>query len=523
MYFLVFVAMVVTSVGMSLYTPIFGGPDEVAHTVYGYSVVTGQIPMDTREVNAPEFLAGADPSCWKFRVDIPVSCSGLMDSTKTSDVPLETTADDYPPLYYALVSWPMLLISGAKAFFAVRFVSAILFSALAALGIVGLVGHSAQRRFLVPLALALVTPSLYAIAGLVNPQALEIGAGLALGGVLLPLVTNVPDARGRWLVAAPLVAVLILSRPVGPFWAALLCLLIAFAAGWKRVLIYVKMRQFWIFMAAAILATGVWFWWSSISASPGLPSTSPAQCDEFCSFWRILNDAAPQMTFIVAITGWLDASASPLIIAVYGLFLGAVLFWACVIGTRKRRWTTIVGLLVIPAAGLFVQFTTAEEAGPMWQLRYAFPYMFPLFFLAAFHVILSGRLHGRDLARFARGGGVLLLAVTASLAVRASYRFWVGIGELPYSEILNTAPRYAQGGIVMAVTGVAAILAMIWVLTGRAAAQHPELILDESDAELVASGALTTADSDSLPNGRHSASVSDNDDVDAFFEEEGRA
>lgn len=133
--------LLVVTAAWSLATPLMGSPDEPSHVVKAAAVARGQwsgevgaVPTDsTRPGAATTVLVPDDypaaillPNCFAFQPDVPAACQQDIRAPSGALVPVETFAGQYPPLYYALVGWPSLLLGAEAATYAMRLVSAAL-------------------------------------------------------------------------------------------------------------------------------------------------------------------------------------------------------------------------------------------------------------------------------------------------------------------------------------------------------------------------------------------------------------
>lgn len=465
-FFFSFLCFLALTAGIALVTPIYGGPDEVSHSIYAWAVVDGQVPMSSWDVSGPKYLSEAYPECWKFKVDVASSCQGLLNPSDTETVTLSTSAANYPPLYYALVGWPMLFLSGAEAFIAVRLVSALLFSLILAYGIAALYRSDLPNRAVLAIgASAFLVPSAFALGGVINPQALEISAAFALGCVLLPLVFSRGGASRRLIEAAVLVALVILSRPIGPYWPFLLCIVLLIAMGKDQLVWLFRRAQTWVFIGAAAISSGVWLYWRQVVSSVTESTTDPsADCKFGCAVVNTANQWLNWTKNTVSLAGWVDTEPSALYVTIYLFFMFGVLFLAAVVGLRRRRIAVWLGLAIIPGSAILIETLTVYP-GMMWQARYALPFVIPFCAFAFAHIVQSSRLSERELRRLSFYGILAWAIVQVAFLGRAVYRFWVGIGDGPYSAILDLAPAYTLFGLGLAIVGVLAeLLGVMWLL-----------------------------------------------------------
>ncbi|MGJ9695676.1 hypothetical protein ACRQHG_00625 [Actinotignum sp. GS-2025a] len=443
-----------------LLTPVHGGPDEQQHLIYGYGVVTGQVPV-SETVLAPEFLGQSSKSCWQ-REFLPATCQQPMDSHATDLVPLPTTAANYPPLYYALSHWPLLFLSGTPAIWAIRFFSAGLFAMLCALGVTALACGTKQRSHcfaVCALSLPVLTPAFFQVGGYANPQVLELGAMLWLAGLLIPLTRLSPGRADRSakrifprttvttrLLLATLAAALVtLSRPTGPVWPIIFCLVLAVACGFRRCLGYIRLRAMWVFIAVNICASLLWLAWNAISST-----TRPLH-----SFVRVITpqewarDLLEKREFyltdtIGAVRWTLYENGNP--IRAYALFLVLLLILALLVHRFRTSLALVCGALSIPAIALASSIAVSGRAGfEFWQARYGFPMVFAMLMLASYTVCVSLRRMRVLPWVLAFSGGIVFASTAVEYFIQLIGRYWRGgisliISRDDLNEALALAP-----------------------------------------------------------------------------------
>jgi hypothetical protein len=236
--------------------PANGTYDEKDHIARAYSVVTGQLTPHRTIVNrrgdatlaflAPASLlpTGATVDCaWSPRPPKPASCQRWTDDR--SKIVTQSAAALYSPVYYLPVGVPLVLAPDMTGIVLARLVSVAL-SALLLAGAVGAALRMGSR--LLPLGIMLTcTPLVMDLSASVNPNGLEIAAGVLVFSSLLALV-RAPEGRlddrsvRRLLASACVASVLLMTlRELGPVLLAMdvgACALLArrgrLAALWRR-------------------------------------------------------------------------------------------------------------------------------------------------------------------------------------------------------------------------------------------------------------------------------------------------
>ncbi|MFE1522744.1 hypothetical protein [Schaalia turicensis] len=459
-----FLLFLMYTMGMSLLTPLQGSPDEPAHEIYGYEVVTGNLPITSKTVMAPAYLRAGAPDCWRFEILETVFCSPAVTADNTL-IETTTSADNYPPLYYFLTHQPLKYLSGKSALWAMRLCSAVLFSALAATGVSSLVA-GLRHRYAPFWALGLLTPACFMFAGVSNPQAMEISAALAMGGFLIPLLTHpsAREARWRWILGGCAALLVILSRPVGPYWAIGICLLLAGIVGWRDILQHLKNIGFWIFLAICAGGSGIWMWWSRIGDTYG-PEPTILINDGWAALTGRMGLFIPYyMRETIGTAGWRSVTSSIPIAVLYWVVIFAVIGGAFWYGRLHQRITIALALLYLPFSAvlmntLVLDFTTY----PIWQGRYALPFLFPFLWVCVTLLVVKGGLPTHIQRWGGRGITALFALATVDLTVRMAWRFYTGMATQPITDIFTSTPPRALLGMGLACVAAIIGCALVWV------------------------------------------------------------
>ncbi|MGJ9695373.1 hypothetical protein ACRQHA_08620 [Actinotignum sp. GS-2025b] len=470
MFLLAFLGFFIYAMGLSLLTPLNGGPDETQHEIYGYAVVTGQIPQKSIRVEAPAFLRRGDPDCWRHDPAATAFCSRIF-TTNDELISQGTSAVNYPPLYYYLTHWPLLLASGKYVLWGIRVLSAGLFAGLAALGFSSL--YAGLRSAALPyLTIGLLAPGFYSLSGFSNPQSMEIGAALALTGFLLPLLNRVParEELWRWIGGGLAAIPLICARPVGPYWAILLCLLFAIIFGRVAVRHYLRTPGFWIFLGLCALGCLAWFGWNYLASTYGKAPDPVANKGAFRMGLQILGTMPYYIHETIGTAGWRNVEPSSPVSLCYVIFFACLLIAVYRAGARHHRRAVIFGVVVLPFSALLLNTAVADRIPlVMWQGRYWFPFFFPFLVTCAAALLQHHELRERtDSARDSRlipvlslAGALLFAVTTIDFTVRMAWRFYVGL-RTPVFAVLWTTPPRALLGLLLCV-GLSCVVAYLVV------------------------------------------------------------
>lgn len=377
-------------------SPLMSSPDEPAHVVRAASLVRGQLVGSRRGgpsspstvVQVPAWLSGAGsmPSCYAGRPQVPASCAPAL-GTAGGTVAAVTYAGRYPPLYYAIVGWPTLLVRGPVAVYLMRLAGAAACAALLA-GALWCAGRSRARNLLLVALGLTATPQVLFLGGVVNPSGLEISAaicawtaGLAAwsspagrGAVTgaSPAAHSGQEGRGAppphldraalaWLVVS--LAVLVNVRGLSPLFGALIGLTLLARAG-RRGLSAALATSVGRIGAALVAAAGAvavaWVLGAGalhvVPSGQRLPDGSGPLAVVVLEARNVVS-MAPQF---VGVFGWVDTYMP---IAAYGAWLGGLAALVVLALRRARgRSRALLAVLALACAAVPILLTSSQAA-----------------------------------------------------------------------------------------------------------------------------------------------------------------
>lgn len=441
----------------SLATPLMSSPDEPSHVVKAAAVARGQwsgvlgpAPTDTSRPGAgttvllPNDLAAsvALPNCYAFHSDTPASCVPRLPARSGADVPVETFAGQYPPLYYALVGWPSLFLSGETALYGMRLASAAISAVMLAWGAYRLTAVRTNRLVLWGAVVAL-TPMVFFLAGTVNPSGWEIAVAFSFWAACLAIVSgDGPPTTGALVHAAGTGAALVNIRASSPLWAltiVVVSLLIAPRGRWRDV---VRHRLApWIGGVALLASLAAIGWIGTHGDVVSARHLYPQFASLKVTLLAISQDSYGYLQNMVGNFGWLDTPAPPLTYVAWYVALGALvpLALSAAMRTRAKAGLVLVTGVVI-AAPFVLQVPTAADAGIIWQGRYALPVAVGVPMVAA---ILLGD-QSRDvvelLRRVFRGTIPWVLVAQVAAFTWAAHRY----AEGSTGHLVSLSPRWSS-------------------------------------------------------------------------------
>jgi hypothetical protein len=413
-------------------TPPLGAGDETAHVVRAHALADGDLtgaskrgePEYARYVQSPAayVAVGRAALCYVFEPRASAACARFRGSD--IEVSTRTDAGRHPPAYYAVIGVPTKLFSPLPRIDAMRVISAAICAALLASAVASLQRLRGRALAAAGLALA-VTPTLLYMLGIVNPNAPEVAAAIALwaSGMILvarpmwdgdPGATFDPRVIARVGVAA---TVLVLTRQTAPFWFAAIAL--ALVALSSRDILRRLTRERSARLWGAILLAALVFQAAWVLIVRPLDVSYPqfaVQGGLGVAIQESIGQIYPNYVEMIGALGFMNEPVPEGVLVLWTAAIGVLVAFAWVFASRRFAWVVgglIAFVLVVPTA---LEAARAQEAGLYWQGRYTLPVAVGIPLVAAFGLAVTER----PLERFGRLvpllGGVFLVGQVVSYA-----------------------------------------------------------------------------------------------------------
>lgn len=506
-------ALSLMSIAWALASPLGSGPDEPAHIIKAASVVRGQLvgPQgDTGNiVEVPRSVAWtATQDCYRFEIDQDAGCAPLLDGDGAETVTTETSAGYYNPVYYALVGWPTLLLTGETGLYAVRIVSALISSAMLACAFM-LVGTWRRRSVPAVGLLVALTPMVIYVNGVVNPSAFEISGSLAVFVAMLSIVTQPSHEllRHRLIVLVASAALAIGARTVSPLWVALALALPLLLLGRPDFTRLLRTRAVVISAALVAVFAVVAVVWNPISSRLAVDArTTPASTDGFEVFPDV--GSSPLFGFMKMITlsvtngndmignfGWMDTPVPDTTIVVWTVLLGALVLAAVYLLRRRNAVFGVALALCFFFVPPLIQAAFITGGGYIWQGRYGLPTLTMLAFGLATAIGLSlnrpSAAPGAALGPALGSGTRIVVVIAAACTYAQSYAFASAlhrftVGSSTAWKNMVTQPSWSPpGGVILsvAVFGLGALLLAAVVVALHRSGQKADQLEKEERRE----------------------------------------
>lgn len=495
----VFIGFFLVFGSWSFAAPYDGPPDEVQHVIRAVGVVRGDLfpaPAEVEDFKGRPGMGAYQKvptgllqhaTCFGFSPKTSAACAKPIRGGPVGEV--QTTAGRYHPLYYALVGLPVSLSPSWGGLVGTRLLSAALSAVLLAFAFVVLSRWSRYGLMLAGL-IAVSTPMLAHLAGSVNPNGLEISAGIALFSALIPLVFGPP--RGRvgplvWLagISAVLLATL---RSLGPLWVffALASLLPLSRPALRRLWGYRVIRWWSLGVGVAVVLSVAWIVGMKTGSvvNPPTPLYGYSKLGAALQYLNRWGSIYPQG--LVGVAGWFDVFLPD---PVYWLWIGltaSMIVFAMVISgwTDRLRFLLLIFGALVPVGA--VQVAEVNQLGWIIAGRYVLPLVAGAPLLAAF--ILERRLllprHART---FVRLFCVVMLPAHLILLVFAMRRWQHGVDQAHPNPFTGDwhPPTGSVVPVVLMLVGLLVVGWISWTAPTRSAAL-PDL--DQTAAEAADAG-----------------------------------
>jgi hypothetical protein len=500
LFLLSFAAFFLTSAAWALALPTDGTYDEKHHIVRAYAVASGRLLPDgpasdgttfgNEGFDVPKSLLPGNVACMRIPAHPPASCQ-TPSGSGTARIP--SAAARYSPVYYLPAGLPLLASPDRTGVVLARLVSALLSALLLALAVVVAAG---TRRLLVAGVVLAVTPMATNLSGSVNPNGLEIAAGVLL---FVALAAALERPRRELLLLAGIAAALLLALrpPLGPILLVADLAAVALLAGRARIAAFVRDDNVRRILGASVLA-GVAFTlvWTLLSGGPSTAGV-PTRAVHGDIGKQIATNRLPFYVHqIVGQFGYGETTISRYAIDFWYLLAAAVVIPALIWGGWRLR-LVLAGIVAFCFALLVaLDYHFAPQSGWFAHGRYVMPTGVGLVLLAA--MFTGGPSRWIEVARsrwFAIGLVAATVPVQLYALARVLTRYDNGIDAPlnPFTGSWHPAGGAAVPLIVLA-AGLGALLLVVTVTKSDASARQVTVSggLDNGSVTPVAHSATLT-------------------------------
>ncbi|MEU9042024.1 MULTISPECIES: DUF2142 domain-containing protein [unclassified Kitasatospora] len=484
-----FIGFFLVCAGWALASPYDASPDEREHIIRAVGVARGEFAPKPEAagggIGAFQHVPASivRDNCWWFDPTKSAACAKAPGGADQQIERVATRAGRYNPVYYALVGWPMALWPNWLGLTLARLISAGLVSALLACAAHSLVAWTRHRIAAAGLLVA-VTPITAHLAGSINPNGIEIAAGVALVAALIPtmLDPDQPLRRAAMVQIGIAGSVLMTVRALGPLWCAAVLGIMLIPAKRERLKQLLRFRPAW-WAAGTLFATGAAgaLWTVVMKASELMPVQVPPGITVPKAIRHEVVVRWPDyFTEVIGVPSWLDTHLPGTAYYLWYLAIGCLVLPALAFGAWSDRWRVLAFFLAPFAVITLSDAISAHKVGFVGQGRYLLPVAVGVPLLAAFVLGRRGVLEGARSASLVRTVALVVLPLQLAFLGYTMIRWQAGIGTAvdytPLNPLAGTwhPPAGSATALLTAAAGCVVLGIWAWTSTGRRAGAAPE-------------------------------------------------
>jgi hypothetical protein len=447
--------------GWAFAAPFDGPPDEQQHALRAAAVARGEIfAPDNRAQDVPESLYRY-PFCFQQKVNVSANCQVEPGGDETVKS-LYVSEARFNPIYYAVTGWPLGPWPNWTGVMLSRLLNGAVMAALLAFALVAASRWTRHRALVAGMVVA-ITPMTAHLGGAINPNGVEIAAGVALFAALIAVLHEQRAGINRAAVALAGVSASILVTPrfSGVMWLVVILAAMLVPSSWTRIKELVRSRTTQVWAAVVVLATIASAAWTLLAGTAEVASN-----DNGWTTAQILKGATLDMwpnviNQMVGVMGWAETLMPRLIYVVWFMAAGLLLLGALVLGNRVDRWRELFLFVGVFAPLLGSEILLANTTGWFNQGRYFLPGAVGLPLLAA-HIMAKRGLTAEHLRTMTRLFALLLLPIQLICLPYTMARWQSGLRGLnPFKG--DWLPHYGTVlPLVCATLGVVVLFVMYW-------------------------------------------------------------
>ncbi|MET0135244.1 MAG: DUF2142 domain-containing protein, partial [Kibdelosporangium sp.] len=448
--------------GWAFAAPYDGPWDEQMHAKRAAGIMEGEIlPGPDRVQTVPKSLdiLSGNWFCFPMNVTVPADCSPEPGGDESTER-IYVTEARFNPVYYAASGWPLGFWPNWRGIMLSRLMTSLMMAGLMACAVVAAVRWVRHRALLAGLIVA-ATPTTVALGGTLNPNGMEIAAGVTLFAALIAVVHEQREGVNRAAVALAGVsaAILVTPRFTGVMWLLLILGVLLVPSSKARLRYLIKQRTVRIWSTVAVVATVASVAWTLIAQPTqvidkhyGMSTQEIVRFEIFDLWPNIVNQ-------MVGAMGWNETGMPRMIYVVWFMAAGLLTMGALILGDRTDKWR-----ILALGVGTFVPLLVAElfvvnKVGWLNQGRYFLPGAVGLTLLGAW--ILSRRgispVHMRTITRLF---ALLLIPIHLICLVYTMARWQSGLVSVnPFNG--SWTPPY--GHIIPLAAGTLGVLVLVVV------------------------------------------------------------
>lgn len=472
--------------------PYDGPPDEQAHALRAAAVGHGELlpPADSRQLT-PESLSRE--GCFVQRVQIPADCTAPPGGDETL-VRHKVGAASYNPVYYVVTSWPAAVWPNWTGILLSRLLTGAAMAALMASAVVAACRWIPHRAVLAGVVVS-ATPMVAHLGGAINPNGVEIAAGIALFPALITVLREPGDRLNRAAVALMGISasVLVTVRPLGVMWLAIAVLATLIGTSRARVMTLLRSTAVRAWSAVIAAATVAAFAWNAIASPLGISDGNMGMSPRDVLRYAVLDEWPNVANQMVGVTGWSELLQPRLIYVAWFMGAGLLILGGFALGGRLDRLRTVFLSASTFLPLLAWELLRANDSGWFSQGRYFLPTAVGLPILGAYGLIRAG-ITPTQFRSLTRTLAVLLVPIHVVVLAYSMSRWQSGLKFLNPLKGSWMPPLGPELPLGLGAVSVFLLIGMYW-WASRIPSESPDLPLspEKTAADAGQSKALTAA------------------------------
>jgi hypothetical protein len=468
LWLLAFASFFLVHAAWAVAAPFNGPPDEKAHALRAAAVGHGEIVAENPRVQqVPHSLVPADYNCFPMKPTVPASCAGEPGGDETLGTQL-AAASSYNPVYYVVAGWPVAIWPNWTGILLARLLTGAAVAGLLASAVVAAC-HWVRHPALLAGVLVSATPMLAHLGGAINPNGVEIAAGIGLFAGLIAMLRESEDRLNGAAVALVGVSasVLVTVRPLGVMWFGIA--LVATVIGSRRTHLrgLIRARAVRVWSAVVAVAIVAAFAWNAIATPLGISDGDHGLSAKQVLRFAVLDQWPNVANQLVGVTGFSELLQPRLIYVAWFMAAGVLILGGFAFGGRIEKFRTIFLFAATFLPLLAWELLRANASGWFSQGRYFLPAAVGLPLLGAY-TLAHSRISREQFRSLTRTLTVLLVPIHLVVLAYSMTRWQSGLTSLNPLAGSWMPPLGPELPLATGALSVAVLMGMYWWASGLA-------------------------------------------------------
>lgn len=372
----------------ALASPYDGPPDEKAHALRAAAVGHGEILTNGWTQDVPRSLVR--PSCFPMQPTVAADCTRPPGGDETL-APATVGAVSYNPIYYLVTGWPVAVWPNWTGILLARLLTGAAMAAFLASAVVAACRWIRHKAVLAGVLVA-ATPMVASLGGSINPNGVEIAAGLALFTGLITVLWERPRPINRSAIVLVGVSASTLAtlRALGVMWLGLILLTMLFGASRSHLRELIRERTVRLWSGVVALFVVLALAWNVIAKPLGVANGNMGMSTKEVLRYGVLEMWPNVANQMVGVMGWAETLQPRLVYLAWFAAVGLLVLGGFVLGGRgdKLRLAFLFFGTFVPLLGW--ELLRANSSGWFNQGRYFLPGAVGLPIIGAYVLARSG-------------------------------------------------------------------------------------------------------------------------------------